>query len=340
MRNGLILGLLAGLLVASGCHKQEKLHLFAWSEYVPQEVIDGFTKETGIPVDYEVYDSNEAMLAKLAPGSAQYDVIQPSEYAVEHLIHREMLAPLDFSQIPNVANLAPDMRDLPYDPGQKYSVPYMTGTVGIVVNTETVKDPIHGFADVFQEKYRGRIVVVDDDREIVSWALSTLGVPINNMSPENLAKAKPLLKRWLPLIKVFDSNDPKRPLLGGDVDIGIIYSGDAAMLYQQDHKFQYILPTEGAHQFIDNLCVPAGSQNKAAAYAFINYILRPDVSKIISDKFPYTNPNAAARKLLSPEQLANPASYPQAGHLDVFHDIGQSAADVAALMTELRGQSD
>src|SRR5271156_5922810 len=109
--------LLITLFACGSCRKQEqKLHLFAWSEYIPQEVIDGFTKETGIPVDYEVYDSNEAMLSKLAPGSAQYDVIQPSEYAVEHLIHREMLAPLDFSQIPNVANLAPDMRNLPYDP--------------------------------------------------------------------------------------------------------------------------------------------------------------------------------------------------------------------------------
>jgi spermidine/putrescine transport system permease protein len=334
--------MLAFLIVAGGCRKEQaKLHLFAWSEYVPQEVIDGFTKETGMPVDYEVYDSNEAMLSKLAPGSSQYDVIQPSEYAVEHLIHRGMLAPLDFAQIPNIANLEADMRDLPYDPGQKFSVPYMTGTVGIVVNTATVKEPIRGFVDVFQEKYKGRIVVVDDNREIVSWAFSALGIPINDVTPENLAKAKPLLKKWLPLVKVFDSVDPKRPLRGGDVDIGVVYSGDAAMLYQEDPKFQYILPVEGAHQFIDNLCVPAGSAHKAAAYAFINYILEPEVSKIISDKFPYTNPNAAARKLLSKEQLANPASYPKdAAHLEVFHDIGHAAADVSAMMTELRSEND
>jgi spermidine/putrescine transport system permease protein len=342
MRQSILILMLAFLIVAGGCRKEQaKLHLFAWSEYVPQEVIDGFTKETGIPVDYEVYDSNEAMLSKLAPGSSQYDVIQPSEYAVEHLIHRGMLAPLDFAQIPNIANLEADMRDLPYDPGQKFSVPYMTGTVGIVVNTATVKEPIRGFVDVFQEKYKGRIVVVDDNREIVSWAFSALGIPINDVTPENLAKAKPLLKKWLPLVKVFDSVDPKRPLRGGDVDIGVVYSGDAAMLYQEDPKFQYILPVEGAHQFIDNLCVPAGSAHKAAAYAFINYILEPEVSKIISDKFPYTNPNAAARKLLSKEQLANPASYPKdAAHLEVFHDIGHAAADVSAMMTELRSEND
>jgi spermidine/putrescine transport system permease protein len=327
------------LLVCGSCQKkQEKLHLFAWSEYIPQEVIDGFTKETGIPVDYEVYDSNESMLSKLTPGSAQYDVIQPSEYAVEHLIHRDMLAPLDFSQIPNRANLAPDMRDLPYDPGQKYSVPYMTGTVGIVYNTATVREEIHGFADVFQEKYHGRIVAVDDNREIVSWAFTQLGIPINDITADNLAKARPLLKQWIPLIHAFNSDDPWRPLKGGEVDIGVVFSGDAAKLMQQDSRFRYVLPDKGAHQFVDNLCVLAGSTHKAQAYAFINYILRPDVSKKISDKFPYTNPNAEARKLLTPEQLANPASYPKdAGKLDVFHDIGTAAQDVSKMMTELRG---
>jgi len=338
MQQRLQILMLAVLFLCGSCSKRDaKLHLFAFSEYIPQEVLDGFTKETGIAVDYEMYDNNEAMLSKLAPGSTQYDVIQPSEYAVEHLIHRDMLAPLDFSQIPNVANLEPDMRNLPYDPGQKYSVPYMTGTVGIVCNTTTIHDPIRGFADVFQEKYRQRIVVVDDNREIVSWAFSQLGIPINDMTPENLAKAKPLLKQWLPLIKVYDAEDPKRPLLGGDVDIGVIYSGDAAKLIEQDKRFVYVLPDK-THGWIDNLCVLAASTHKPEAFAFINYILRPDVSKKISDKFPYTNPNAAARKLLTPEQLANPASYPKAiGNLDVFHDIGTEAPDVSKMMTDLRG---
>jgi spermidine/putrescine transport system substrate-binding protein/spermidine/putrescine transport system permease protein len=338
MQHRICILMLAALFLCGSCRKQQqKLHLFAFSEYIPQEVLDGFTKETGIAVDYEMYDTNEAMLSKLTPGSAQYDVIQPSEYAVEHLIHRDMLAPLDFSQIPNAANLDPDLRNLSYDPGQKYSVPYMTGTVGIVYNTTTIHDPIRGFADVFQDKYKGRIVVVDDNREIVSWAFSQLGIPINDMTPENLAKAKPLLKQWLPLIKVFNAEDPKRPLLGGDVDIGVIYSGDAAKLIEQDKRFAYVLPDK-MHGWIDNLCVLAASTHKPEAFAFINYILRPDVSKKISDKFPYTNPNAAARKLLTPEQLANPASYPKAiGNLDVFHDIGTEAHDVAAMMTELRG---
>ncbi|HET6250013.1 MAG TPA: spermidine/putrescine ABC transporter substrate-binding protein [Tepidisphaeraceae bacterium] len=331
---------LLAMLLLDGCHKSavQKLHLFAWSQYVPKEVIDGFTKETGIPVDYEVYDSNEAMVAKLAPGSAQYDVIQPSEYTVEQLMKRNALAPLDSDKLSNLSNLLPEYRHLAYDPGNKYSVPYMSGTVGIVVNTDKIKQPIRGYKDVFQAKYSRRIIALDDNREIVSWAFATAGIPINDVTPENLARVKPMIKQWIPMIKIFDSNDPKDPLLRGEVDIGIVYCGDAAKLIEQDKKFVYILPVEGAHRFIDNLCIPAGSKNKAAAEKFINYTLRPEVSKIISDKFPYTNPNAAARKLLSQSQLSNPASYPPNGEkLELFHDIGKASADISAMMTELRG---
>ncbi|MDB5334209.1 MAG: spermidine/putrescine transporter substrate-binding protein [Phycisphaerales bacterium] len=336
--------LFAFAICLAGCHRDKSsaataptLHLFAWSEYVPREVIDGFTKETGIPVDYEVYDTNEKMLAKLAPGSAQYDIIQPSEYMVEHLIKRKMVAPLDLAQIPNLSNLLPEFRNLAYDPGNQYSVPYMSGTVGIIINTDKVKEPVRGYADVFQEKYRKRIIALEDNREMVSWAFATRGIAINDVTPENLAKVKPMLREWVKMVKLFNSDDPKALLIRDEVDLGIVYSGEAAKLMDQDKRFKYVLPAEGAHRFIDNLCIPAGSKNKGAAMQFINYILRPEVSKIISDRFPYTNPNAAARKLLSDGQRANPASYPpDAGNLELFRDIGKANADVSVLMTELR----
>jgi len=339
---GRVLLVILGLLWAAGCHRQKPastLNLFAWSEYVPQEVIDGFTRETGIHVNYESYGSNEAMLTKLARGSSRYDLIQPSEYMVEHLIRRGMLEPLDFSRLPNIKNLDPAFRDLPYDPGQKYSVPYMAGTVGIVVNAERVKNPVRGYRDVFQEKFNKRIVAIDDNREIVSWALDVLGIPVNDVTTEKLLEARPLLERWAPLVRDFATDDPKPSLVTGDCDLGIIYSGDAAKLYEASHKFQYVLPIEGVHEFIDNLCIPKGAPHKAAAEAFINYVLRPEVSKLISDKFPYTNPNAAARKLLSREQLENPASYPNARQMEIFHDIGPAAQEIGKMMTQIRSRS-
>lgn len=316
----------------------QELDLFAWSEYVPQAVLDGFTRETGIRVNYESFASNEEMLAKLLSGAARYDLIQPSEYTVEALVKEGLLLPLDRARLPNLKHLGPGSYGWPHDPKLAYSVPYMQGTVGIVVNTAKIKEPITGYADVFQPKYARRIVVVDDGLEIVTWALATLGLGLDTLSKESLAKARPILERWLPLVRVYDSDSPKTPLLNGDVDLGVIWSGEAARLIQeQPGRFAYVLPREGAHLFIDNLAIPKGADDVEAAHRFIDYVLRPEVSREISKQFPYTNPNLAARALLSAEELANPASYPPGDpKLATLRDIGALAVDVDRLFTELK----
>jgi spermidine/putrescine transport system permease protein len=322
--------------------KKEVLNLFCWSEYVPQAVIDGFTKETGIKVNVENYDSNEKMLAKLLAGAAKYDLIQPSEYVVESLIKQDQLAPIDMGQVPNSKNIDPKFLKLAHDPENKFSVPWMIGTVGIVVNTEKIKDEVKGYKDLFNGKYKKRIVVLDDNREIVSWALSSLGLPINTIDKDALAKAKPVVKSWLPQIRAYDSDSPKTKFLKGDVWAGIVWSGEAAILWNESKgsgKYKYILPEEGAHMFIDSLCVPKNAPHKEAAHKFIDYVLRPEVSKLISADFPYTNPNLEARKLLTKEELENPASYPPGEpKLEIFHDIGKAARDIDKMMTDLRSQ--
>jgi spermidine/putrescine transport system substrate-binding protein len=317
----------------------KELNLFAWSEYVPQEVIDGFTKETGIKVNYETYASNEEMLSKLLAGSTKYDLIQPSEYTIEALAKQKKLEAVDWARVPNIKNIAPELLKRPHDPEQKFSVPWMVGSVGIVVNTDKIKDPIKGFVDVFQDKYKGRIVALNDSRELVSWAMSTLGLDANQVTPENLEKVKPILAKWIKLVKVFDSDSPKTALLNGDVDLGVVWSGEAAILTQKDKKFAYVMPAEGTHMFIDSLAIPVGAPNKIGAEMFMNYILRPEVSKLVSEAFPYTNPNLEARKLLTKEQLENPASYPPSSKLDTFRDIGKAAADVDKLVTDLKASN-
>jgi spermidine/putrescine-binding protein len=333
---------LAAAAAWSCTSKQEapkELNLFAWSEYVPQAVIDGFTNETGIKVNYETYGSNEEMLAKLESGAQRYDLIQPSEYNIEGLVKENQLRPIDWSQVPNIKNIAPAYKNLPHDPQQKYTVPWMAGSVGIVVNTDKVKDEIKGYKDVFQKKYEGRIVVLDDPREIVTWALATIGKGPNDVTPETLAQIRPVLQQWLPLVKVYDSDSPKTALLNGDVDLGVVWSGEAALLYNEDPKFAYILPVEGAHSFLDSLAMPANAPNPEAAMAFMNYILRPEISKLISVDFPYTNPNLEARKLLTADELKNPASYPPGNpKLEGFRDIGDSAVQIDKLVTDLKAQ--
>ena len=330
---------LAAVPTYAQAKKKSVLNLFCWSEYVPQEVIDGFTKETGIKVNVENYDSNEAMMSKLLGGGSKYDLIQPSEYTIESLIKAGKLEELDLASIPNIKNLDPKFTKMPHDPDGKYCVTWMAGTVGIVVNTAKVKEPVTGLKDVFSGKYKKRIVVLNDAREIVTWAMNTLALPINDVTPEALEKVKPVLAEWLPQIKVYDSDSPKTALLNGDVDLGVVWSGEAAILWKKNKKFAYVLPVEGAHQFIDSLAIPKGAPNKENAEKFINYILKPEVSVLVSDAFPYTNPNAEAVKLLKKEQRDNPASYP-AGEpkLETFRDIGKAATTIDKLVTDLRGR--
>ncbi len=348
--------LLACALLATGCDKKTagpetpisretkspgELRLFCWSEYVPQTVIDKFTEETGINVYVENYASNEEMLAKLQAGGALYDLVQPSEYATEMLIKEGMLLPLNKANIPNFKNLAPEFVGMGYDPQNTHSVPFMGGSVGIVYNKERIKTPVNGFGDVFVPEHAGRIVVPDDAREIVTMALDHLGLPINEINADSLAAARTVLTDWLKLVKVYDSDSPKTALLNGDVDLGIVWSGEGALILNESDKFAWVLPREGAHLFVDNLAIPKTARNKAGAEAFINFILRPEVSILISEEFPYTNPNTEARKLLSPEQLANPASFPtkeEWARLEIFHDIGGAASDIDGVVTDLRAQ--
>ena len=259
----LVLSALAALLVGCGkAPEAKKLSVFCWSEYIPQSVIDQFSKETGIQVSVENYASNEEMLAKLTAGGGQYDIIQPSEYVVEALIAQKLLHPIDKTKIPNLSNIAPQFLKMGFDPDNSFSVPFMAGTVGIVVNTDLIKDDIKSFADVFKPENKGKIVVLDDAREITAWALLSQGLPINDMSDANLEKVKPLLANWIPLVKVFDSDSPKTALLNGDVSIGIVWGGEGAILLQSDPKFRWIIPAEGTHLFIDSLAIPKGHHHQ------------------------------------------------------------------------------
>ena len=281
------------------------------------------------------------MLAKLLAGGGTYDLIQPSEYVVEGLIKENLLIPIDHAAIPNLKNIAPEFKNMSFDPGNKFSIPYMAGSVGIVVNTELVQDEIKGYSDVFQEKFKKNIVVLDDAREIVGWGLETLGIPINEVSDENLEKVKPVLAKWLPLVKVFDSDSPKTALLNGDVALGVVWGGEGAILVNENKKFKWVVPAEGAHLFVDCLAIPKSAKRVKNAHLFMDFVLRPEISAKISEAFPYLNPNVAARELLTPEQRGNRASFPTADELErmqIFKDIGEQATKIDELVNSQKAQ--
>lgn len=335
------------LTVPAYAQKRQALNIYCWSEYIPQSVIDSFAKANKVKVNVENYASNEEMMAKLQAGAAKYDLIQPSEYIIEELIKAGKLEEINKANLPNLANLDPKYVNMPHDPEGKYSVTWMAGNVGIVVNRTKIKDEIKSYNDVFQDKFKKRIVVLDDNREIVSWALASLGIAANDITPENLEKVKPVLAKWLPLVKLYDSDSPKTALLNGDADIGIVWNGEGAKVLDESKKakkkkfeFEYIYPAEGAHMFVDNLAIPKGSKNKELAEKFINHVLDPKVSVEVFDEFPYTSPNAAGKKLLKPAQLENPASFPPGDpKLETFKMISpEMSSAIDKLVTDLKNK--
>ena len=315
---------------------RRSLVLYCWPGYVPDSVTKAFTKETGIRVLREYYSTNEELLRHRLVGR-RYDLVQPSDYAAETLIRRTALQPLRPDRIPNLKNLAPQFQHLPHDPDGTYSVPWLAGTVGIVVNTARVTEPVRGYADVFSGKYRGRIVALNDAREWLGWALCHLGLPVNEVTPEVLERVKPVWEEWMPQVAIFDSDTAAQVMINGSADVALTWSGDAGLLLAESPVYKFVLPEEGAHRYVDCLAIPRGTKNQDAAEEFINFILRPEISLMISAEIPFSNPNQEAFKQLSDAERSNPASYPQ-GNPDLrsFRDIGDMVEQVEKLYNDLR----
>ena len=316
--------------------EQDPLTIFCWRGYVPKSVTQAFTNETGIHVVVEYYNSNEELL-RYRLVNRQYDLVQPSDYALEALIDRNALTPLRKNRIPNLSNLDPEYQQPPYDPDEKFSVPWMSGTVGIVVDTSKVNEPVLGYADVFSGKYRGRIVALTEAREWLGWALMHLELPVNDVTPEVLDRVRDVWEEWMPQVAVFDSDTAANVMLAGKADIALTWSGDAAILLAASPKYKFILPKEGAHRFVDCLAIPQGSDRRDEAEDFMNFILRPEISLMISAELPFTNPNQAAYRRLSTAARSNPASYPQ-GNPDLrsYLSIGDMGEQVEKLYNDLR----
>jgi spermidine/putrescine-binding protein len=325
----------------------KELNLYGWSEYVPQELLDAFAKEYKVKVNYDTYASNEELMAKLQAGKTNYDVIIPSDYTVNILIGQKMLEPIDLDHIPNFVNVDDQFKNLPYDPGNKYSVPYQWGSVGIAVNTAKVTQPIKKFADLWDPAFKGKLVVLDDEREIIGMALLVLGYDKNSTDPAQLEAAKQKLIELKPNIKLFDSDSPKTALLSGEAVAGVVWNGEASLAHQENPKITYVLPEEGMGLWYDNLAIPSGAPHKDAATAFLNFVLRPDMSILITKAFPYSSVNKAALELLKTTEpdtykqyMEFPATNPPADAIKngkIIVDVGDATTLWDKVWTEVKG---
>ena len=300
------------LLAVSAYAKKETVYVYNWSEYIPEKVLTDFEKETGIKVIYTTYDSNEVMYSKIKVlGGKGYDVIFPSTYFVNRMRKEGLLMPLNMKLLPNMKNMDPALMDKPYDPKNQFSVPYLWGSTSLTINTDYVDESkANTYRILWDKKYKGKVLLTDDMREVFHIALRILGYSGNETDPAKIKQAYELLRKLRPNVRVYNSDSPKIPYINGEVVIGLSWNGETFMANQENPKIKYIYPKEGAIFWVDSMCIPKGSKNAAAAHKFINYIMKPEVAKMISEEIGYASPNKAAVKLLAPEVRNNKTIYP------------------------------
>lgn len=321
---------------------EKKLNLYIWSEYLPKEVIEEFTRRTGIAVHYDLYDSNEPVLEKLQSGVADYDLVVPSDYMVRILIQLKLLRPLDRARLRNFGNLDPRFLDKPFDPKNAYSLPYFWGTTGYGYNKPKAGRAEDSWAPLFDPKNKGQILMLDDMRECFAVALKHLGHSLNSTDPAILKQAADLLKKQKELVKTYNSGDYENILAAGDVWFAHGYNGQVARVAAGDPaRFGYVLPKEGATLWIDSVCVPRRARNVESIYAFLNYIFEPEVNARIVNGTSYASADVPARRLIRPEILNDPAIYPSEQALakcELVEDIGDATTILDEYWTEIKAQ--
>jgi spermidine/putrescine-binding protein len=347
-RISLVFVLVALLLAACGSSGGAKvLNLYAWSEYVPQALLDNFTQQTGIKVNYDTYSSNEELLAKLQAGASGYDVIVPSDYIVSIMTHQNMLEKLDLSRIPNFANIDSRFKNPSFDASNMYTVPYQWGTTGLLYDPTVMPFEPTRWADLWDPAFANRLVALDDEREIIGVALQVLGYDKNATDSVQLEAAKQKLLELMPNIRLFDSDSPESAILSGEAWAGIVWNGNASLGYAENTDLVYLCPEEGCGIWFDNLAIPKNAPHADAALQFINYVLSPEASILITMEFPYSNPNAAALEYLKTSDQALYDSYmsfagtnpPQDFLMKAtpLIDVGEATTIYDRIWTEIKG---
>lgn len=306
----------------------QKVVVFNWTEYIPEAVIEQFTAETGIEVEYATYESNEAMYAKLKIMNGKgYDIAVPSTYYVEKLKTEGLIQPIQKELLTNYSNLDSNMMNKAYDPNNIFSVPYLWGSTSITVNTKDI-DPskIHKLSDLWSAEYAGKLMIMDDMRDNFYMGLRVAGFQNNSTNEEEIKAAYEQLKALWPSIKVINSDSPKTPLIQGNVSIGMIWNGEAYMAQQEMETIEFIYPEEGAVMWVDSFVIPKEAENVTNAHKFIDFMLRAQSAKSAIEELGYAAPNTAAYALLDNELLNNKMVFPTAEDIAKggFHqDLGE-----------------
>ena len=322
---------------ASGSADGGELYVYNWGEYIDENVISQFEDETGITVVYDLFETNEEMYPVIEAGAVNYDVVCPSDYMIQKMRENDLLAELNFDNIPNIDQIDPAYMEMSqaFDPENKYSVPYCWGTVGILYNTRLLDElgvpaPTK-WADLWDERLSGEILMQDSVRDAFMVALKKDGYSMNSESKDELEQAKQELLDQKPLVQAYVIDQVRDKMIGGEAAVGVIYSGE--MLYIQDevanlgldYDLEYVIPEEGTNLWLDSWVIPKNAKNKENAEKWIDFMCRPEIAKANFEYITYPTPNKGAFELLDEEMQNNKAVFPDIDSLknsEVYKYLG------------------
>lgn len=336
-----VLCMVIGLTACQSGSSSDKvvLNVYNWGDYIGPEVIAKFEQEYGIDVNYEEFATNEEMLAKIETGGTAYDVIFPSEYMIEAMIQRDLLMELNYDNLPNFKNIGREFKGLAYDPEQKYSIPYLWGTMGIVYNTKKVSDPVESWDILWNPKYKGQIIMIDSPRDTIGITLKKLGYSLNTRNLEELKEAKEELMKQKELVKSYEVDTYKTQMIAGEAAMSLCWSGDAMLLIDENPDLAYAIPKEGTNLWFDAMAIPKTSQHKEEAEKFINFMLRPDIAAENTEYIKFSTANTEAVNLLPEEMSMNEYMYPKIPLEElgeVFVDLGEFTTEYDRAWTEIK----
>lgn len=333
--------ILLTVFVAACANAAEKVYVYNWTEYIPEAVLEQFTKETGIEVVYTTYDSNETMYAKLKLVQKDgYDVVFPSTYFVDKMSREGMLLELDKSLLANMRDLDPNVLNKPYDRQNIYSIPYMWGSTGLCVNSAVIDEKeVSSWKDLWNPKFKGQLLLQDDMREVFHMALKIKGYSSNTTDVGQIEEAYLLLKELMPNVLLFNSDSPRLPYLAGEVNVGMIWNGEAWMAGKENEAIRYIYPSEGANLWVDSFVIPKSARNVKNAHAFINFMMKPEIAKLCVEENGYATPVTTALQLLDEKVRNSPTIFPDkaiitAGEFQT--DVGESLGIYQRYWEQLR----
>lgn len=345
MKRRMIAGLLSLVVAGSlltGCGasgggsnagENGELKVYNWGEYIDEDVIKEFEEQTGINVTYDVFETNEEMYPIIEAGAVKYDVVCPSDYMIEKMIENDLLAELNFDNIPNAKNIGATYmeKSKSFDPENKYSVPYTWGTVGILYNTSMVDEVPDSWDILWDEKYSGEILMQNSVRDAFMVSLKSLGYSLNSMDEDELGEAKDKLVEQKPLVQAYVIDQVRDKMISGEAALGVIYSGELLYTQSENEDLEYVIPKEGSNVWIDSWVIPANAENKENAEKWIDFLCDGEIAKKNFEYITYPTPNTEALKLIDEETTSNLSVFPTEDMLEnceVFKYLGNEGDEI------------